>query len=130
MPSIFTRIINGELPSIKVHEDERTLVIMDINPIQAGQLLAFPKIEISTVWDLPAQDYQALMSSVQKAGQALKSLFPDKKIGVMIEGLEVTDHAHVKIFPFSNVSEYHASPALNTAIERQELEKLASALAF
>ena len=130
MPSIFTRIISGELPSIKVHEDEFSLVIMDINPIQNGQLLAFPKREVSTVWDLPAQDYRALMDTVQKAGQRLKAMFPDKKIGVMIEGMEVTDHAHVKIFPFSNAAEYHASPDSNEPPERAELEKLASKLAF
>ena len=130
MPSIFTRIINGELPSVKVHEDDRTLVIMDINPIQFGQLLAVPKNEVSSVWDLPTEDYRALMDSVQKAGQSLKALFPDKKIGVMIEGMEVTDHAHVKIFPFSNAAEYHAHPDINHPPEREELEKLASKLAF
>ena len=118
------------MPSVKVHEDERTLVIMDINPIQTGQLLVIPKVELGTVWELPTEDYRALMDVVQKAGQSLKKQFPGKHIGVMIEGLEITDHAHVKVFPFANVAEYHGSPDPNTQPTQAELVSLASKLAF
>jgi histidine triad (HIT) family protein len=128
MSSIFTKIIKGELPSVKVHEDDHTLVIMDINPIQEGQLLVIPKKEVSTVWDLSKEDYNALMDSVQRAGKSLRKLFPNKTIGIMVEGLEVKDHAHVKVFPFSSVSEYHAVPSTSPTTE--DLEKLAKRLAF
>ncbi|MGH7234515.1 MAG: HIT family protein [Candidatus Saccharimonadales bacterium] len=130
MPSIFSRIISGELPSAKVHEDDKTLVIMDINPIQPGQMLVIPKAEIGVVWDLPAEDYQALMTTLQLAGKSLRNLFPYKKVGVMIEGLEVTDHAHVIVFPFSNVAEYRSVPDLDNPPTSEELEQLASKLAF
>lgn len=130
MPSIFSRIISGDLPAVKVHENESTLVIMDINPIQPGQLLVIPKVEVGTVWELSSLDYHALMDSVQKAGQSILRQFPGKKVGVMIEGLEITDHAHVKVFPFASVAEYHASPDPKNQPTQEELQQLASKLAF
>jgi len=130
MSSIFTKIINGEIPSIKVHEDDKTMAIMDINPIQAGQILVFPKIELGTIWELPMLDYQALMATVQMAGQRLREVFDrdQKKIGVIVEGLEVTDHAHVKVFPFSSVVEFHAVPKRQQT--QDELKQLAKLLTF
>ncbi len=128
MASIFTKIINGEIPSIKVHEDGKTLAIMDINPIQEGQILVIPKTEVSFVWDLNPKDYQALMDTVRRAGISIRKAFPNKThVGVMIEGLEVVDHAHVKVFPFSNAVEYHAEarPA-----DQSDLIKLATRLTF
>lgn len=131
MPSIFSRIINNEIPSVKVHEDDKTLAIMDINPIQTGQILVIPKKEVPTVWDLDSDNYLALMETVHKAGQSLRDAFMDKtKVGVMIEGLEVTDHAHVKVFPFSTLAEYHAQPDPSTKPSNKELEELAKKLAF
>ncbi len=131
MPSIFTLIIDGEIPSYKVHEDNKTLAIMDINPIQYGQILVIPKIEVPTIWDMDSDSYQALMDTVQRAGQSIRRVFKNKaKVGVMVEGLEVTDHAHVKVFPFSSLAEYHASPDINNKPNNKELEELAKRLAF
>lgn len=131
MPSIFSRIINNEIPSIKVHEDDQTLAIMDINPIQAGQILVIPKEEVATVWDMDSNSYIALMETVHKAGQSIRQVFENKfKVGVMIEGLEVTDHAHVKVFPFSTLAEYHAQPDPSKKPSNQELVELAKKLAF
>ena len=131
MSSIFTKIIKGEIPSIKVHEDYQTLAIMDINPIQPGQILVFPKREVGTIWDLDTSDYLALMSTVQAAGRSLRKVFVEKaRIGVMVEGLEVTDHAHVKVFPFSTIEEYHAAPNEQARPTDQQLKELAAKLAF
>lgn len=127
MASIFTLIVEGEIPSIKVHEDSKTLAIMDINPIQTGQILVIPKMEAATVWDLNSEDYQALMDTVQNAGRSLRNVFPDKKVGVMIEGLEVVDHAHVKVFPFSTAKEYHS---IAKQADTRDLKSLATKLAF
>jgi len=129
MSSIFTKIINGEIPSVKVYEDNKTMAIMDINPIQIGQVLVFPKTEVGSIWELNDQDYLALMATVQKVGQKIKQVFPDKlRVGVMVEGLEVKDHAHVKVFPFSSVSEFHAQPVLRPS--PSELEKIANKLSI
>lgn len=128
MASIFTKIINGDIPSIKVHEDEKTLAIMDINPIQQGQILVIPKSEVGFVWDLKPVDYQALMDTVRQAGISIRKVFPNKThVGVMIEGLEVVDHAHVKVFPFSTADEYHAKAHV---ADQSELKELATKLAF
>ena len=129
MASIFTKIIKGEIPSIRVHEDELTLAIMDINPIQPGQILVVPKKEIGDIWDLPNNDYLALMQTVQLAGRKLRAVFSDKtKIGIIVEGLEVIDHAHVKVFPFSTEEEFHACPS--GPVDRAVLLKQAEQLRF
>ena len=128
MPSIFTLIINGDIPSVKVYEDDLTLAIMDINPIQIGQVLVFPKVEIGSVWELPGDIYLGLMNTVWNVGKKLRQQFPDKRAGVIIEGLEVTDHAHVKVFPFSTASEFHATPSHKPTVE--ELEALAQKIRF
>ena len=109
--SIFTKIIKGEIPSHKVYEDDKTLAIVDIAPIQPGHVVVVPKKQVGFVWDLEDEDYTALMLTVKKVGRKIREVFPEKeRVGVMIEGLEVTDHAHVKVFPFSS-GEYRNLPS-------------------
>lgn len=98
--SIFTKIINGEIPSVKVYEDDKTLAFMDIQPIQPGQVVVVPKTQVPYVWDLPDEDYAALMATVQKIGKKLRAVYPSKeRVAINVEGLGVQDHAHVKVFP-------------------------------
>ncbi len=131
MPSLFTRIINGEIPCVKVHEDDLTLAIMDIHPIQPGQILVIPKEEVGSVWEMSEASYHALMATVQQAGKSIARVFPDKaRVGLMVEGLEVADHAHVKVFPFSTIEEFHAQPGLTNSPTQAELKELAVRLAF
>ena len=129
--SIFTQIINGEIPSHKVHEDEHSYALMDIYPIQPGQVLVVPKKQVGFVWDLGSADYQALMATVQKVGQQLRQAFPDKRrIGVMIEGLDVEDHAHVKVFPFNDGTEFRNLPDHAIEPDHDALAAMAKTLAF
>lgn len=126
--SIFTKIIKGKIPSHKVYEDESTLAFMDIYPMQRGQVVVVPKKQIGAVWDLTNEDYAALMLTVKKVGTKLREVFPEKdRIGVMIEGMEVADHAHVKVFPFSAGGEYRALPTKDEP-NHEELAKLAEKL--
>jgi len=128
--SIFTRIIKGEIPSHKVHEDDKTLAFLDIHPKQPGQTVVVPKEQISFVWDLAPEDYQALMSTVQKVGRRLREVFPQKKrIGVFVEGLDVADHAHVVVLPFDSVAEFHGNP-IEGEPDHPALAALAKKLAF
>lgn len=130
-PSIFTKIINGDIPCHKVYEDEKTLAFMDIHPIQLGQVLVVPKEQVDFVWNLEDQDYQALMTTVQKVGQRLQEMYPEAaRIGVMIQGLDVDDHAHVKVFPFSTAAEYYNQPDMDEEPNHEELAELAAKLAF
>jgi histidine triad (HIT) family protein len=129
-PSLFTKIINGEIPCHKVYEDDKTFVFLDIHPIQPGHVLVVPKTQVDFVWDLNYEDYQALMSTVQKLGRKLRAAFPDKqRVGVMIEGLDVTDHAHVKVFPFDR-GEYRTIPDMSAEPDHAALAEIAKKLAF
>jgi len=129
-PSIFTKIINGEIPSHKVYEDEHTYAFLDIHPIQPGHVLVVPKKQVAFVWDLEPSDYQALMATVQKVGQRVREVFPDKdRVGVMIEGLDVVDHAHVKVFPFSK-GEYRTVPDMSAEPDHEVLAGIAEKLRF
>lgn len=129
-PSIFTKIINGEIPCHKVYEDEKTFAFLDIHPVTEGQVLVVPKKQVSFVWDLDTDDYQALMTTVQKVGQRLRQAFRHKqRVGVMIEGLDVGDHAHVKVFPFDK-GEYRRLPDMDAEPDHEALAKIAEKIRF
>lgn len=125
-PSVFTKIIRGEIPCHKVYEDDKTLAFMDIHPAQPGHIVVVPKTQVPFVWDLAAADYQALMSTVQKVGRRLREIFPDKqRIGVMVEGLGVKDHAHVNVIPFNTVAEFRRLADGSAEPDHQALAELA-----
>ncbi len=127
--SIFTKIIKGEIPCHKVYEDAKTFAFLDIHPIQPGHVLIVPKRQVGFVWDMESEDYQALMATVQKVGRRLREVFPDKsRVGVMIEGLDVADHAHVKVFPFSTAGEYRFVPNMATEPDHTALAVVAEKL--
>jgi len=109
--SIFTKIIKGEIPCHKVHEDDHSLAFLDINPIQPGMVLVVSKQQVDHLWDLPTDAYDSLMQTVYKVGNQLRKTFPDKKrVAVIVEGFEVA-HAHVKLFPVDNEQQVRALPA-------------------
>ena len=129
-PSIFTKIINGEIPSYKIYENNYTCAFLDIHPIQEGQVLVVPKKQVSFIWDLEDDDYVELMKTVKKIGERLRDVFPHKdRVGVMVEGLDVTNHAHVKVFPFSK-GEYRLHPDMNTEPNHDTFSALAETLRF
>jgi len=129
--SIFTKIIKGEIPCHKVYEDDKTFVFMDIHPIQTGQVLVVPKVQIGFVWDLSPEDYAALMTTVQKVGRRIRDVFPDKRrVGVIVEGLDVEDHAHVKVFPFDDDPEFRTVPDRSVEPNHAALAEIAQKLAF
>ncbi len=127
--SIFTKIIRGEIPSHKVHEDDNTLAIVDINPIQPGMVLAISKVEVDHIWDLPPEDYAALMETVRQVGRKLREAFPERqRVAVIIEGFEVP-HAHVKVFPVDSERDVRAHPS-GAEPDHPALAELAKKLAF
>lgn len=129
--SIFTKIINGEIPCHKIYEDDQTFAFLDIHPIQPGQVLVVPKAQVGFVWELDPLPYQALMTTVQKVGQRLQAVFPAKaRVGVIIEGLDVVDHAHVKVFPFDNDQDFHHVPDMTAEPDHAALAEIAQKLAF
>lgn len=102
--SIFTKIIKGEIPSHKVYEDELTLAFMDIHPVAEGHVLVVSKREVEFVWDLPDEDYQAVMATVKKIALRQREVLDKPYVGEMVVGTDVP-HAHVHVVPFREVKE-------------------------
>lgn len=125
--SVFTKIIKGEIPCHKVYEDERTLAFMDINPIQPGMVLVIPKAQVDHFMDLEDNDYLALMATVKRIARKMREVFPDKRVGVQIEGLDVP-HAHVKMFPIASAGEFRALPNTSTEPNHSALAQMAEQL--
>ena len=98
--SIFTKIIKGEIPSNKVYEDDKTFAFLDIHPLADGHVLVVPKTQVEFIWDLPAEEYQALMATVQKVGRHLREVMDAPYVGVEVIGVDVP-HAHVHVVPFT-----------------------------
>jgi histidine triad (HIT) family protein len=128
--SVFTKIINGEIPSYKIYEDEKTFAFLDIHPIQPGQVLVVTKNPAEVVWDLPDEDYAALWDTVKKVAARIRETFPSKKrIGVMVEGLDVP-HVHVKLFPIDSGDEFRSVPDMSADPDHAALAEMAQKLAF
>lgn len=122
--SIFTKIINGEIPSHKIYEDDYTYAFLDIHPVTPGHTLVIPKKQVEFVWDLDDETYQQLMESVKKIGTHLRDVLGVPYVGVQIEGVEVP-HVHVKLIPFSTPQEYHSHPDRTIEPDHEALAKMA-----
>ena len=104
MASIFTRIVNGEIPCYKIAENERFLAFLDVMPLTRGHTLVIPKKEIDYIFDLEDTLYIGLMQFSKQVAVAIKKAIPCKRIGVAVVGLEVP-HAHVHLIPMNDVSD-------------------------
>ena len=104
MNSIFTQIINGEIPCYKIAETDNCFAFLDINPNSTGHTLCIPKKEIDLIFDLDDKDYKDLMNFSNKIAKALKKAVSCKRIGISVIGLEVP-HAHVHLIPLSSMED-------------------------
>ncbi len=125
--SVFTKIIKGEIPAHRVYEDEKTIAIMDISPIQPGHVLVIPKTQAEDFYNLSDEDYTALFKTVKKVASKLKQVFSaKKKIAMQIEGLDVP-HVHVTLFPIDNADQFRA-PNSASEPDHQALGEMAAKL--
>ncbi len=104
MASIFTKIVNGEIPCYKIAEDENHLAFLDVMPLTAGHTLVIPKQEVDLIFDLENEDFKALWFFAQNIAKRLKIAFPEKRIASAVVGLEVP-HAHIHLLPINTVEE-------------------------
>ena len=104
MSSIFTKIINNEIPSFKVAEDEKYLAFLDAFPLAYGHVLVVPKKETDYLFDLDSEEYLGLWKFSQKIAKAMDKVIVCQRIGVAVIGLEVP-HAHVHLVPINGVSD-------------------------
>ncbi|MFC2449836.1 MAG: HIT family protein [Flavobacteriaceae bacterium] len=104
MSSIFTKIVNGEIPCYKVAEDEHHLAFLDVMPIAKGHTLVIPKKEVDLIFDLDEEEYKNLWAFAQKVAKKLKAAVPCVRVGVAVVGLEVP-HAHIHLVPMNEIKD-------------------------
>ncbi|SNR81514.1 HIT family protein [Lutibacter flavus] len=125
MSSIFTKIINGEIPSYKVAENDEFYAFLDINPNAKGHTLVVPKKEVNKLFDLEEDAYNSLMSYSRKIAIALEEAVPCKRIGMAVIGLEVP-HVHVHLIPLQEMEDIQFNKKVK--LEPQEFIKIAKAI--
>lgn len=129
MASIFTRIMQGEIPGHFVYEDDQCVVIMTIQPMKPGHVLVIPREEVDHWDDLPEPLYQHLMTVSRRLAKAIKKAFPCQRVGMLIVGLEVP-HVHVHLMPLDAMSDIQVEnlPMAEPADLAVAAEKLRAAL--
>lgn len=122
MASVFTKIIQGEIPSYKIAEDENYLAFLDINPNAKGHTLCIPKAEVDKILDLDEEIYMGLMAFSRKVGKAVEKAMNCKRVGLTVIGLEVP-HVHVHLIPLSSMQD--ATFQKKVKLSDQEFEQIA-----
>ncbi len=116
MPSLFTRIVLGEVPCHKILEDERFLAFLDVRPINPGHTLVIPKQEVDYIFDLEDDLLGDLVKFAKKAAGPIRKAMPCKKVGLMVAGLEVP-HVHIHLVPIFEVGDLNFAKARSASAE-------------
>ena len=126
MASIFTRIINGEIPCYKVAEDDRFIAFLDVRPLRPGHTLVVPKKEVDYIFDLDEETLADMMVFSRKIALAMKEVIDCRRIGVAVLGLEVP-HAHIHLIPLTRETDLlFTNPRISVTDE--ENKRLAKAI--
>jgi histidine triad (HIT) family protein len=125
MASIFTEIVNGEIPCYKIAETDEFLAFLDVNPNSKGHTLCIPKKEVDKIFDLDEETYTKLMAFSRRVALAIKEVIPCKRIGMTVIGLEVP-HAHVHLIPLHTMED--ARFIQKTSLTSQEMSDTANAI--
>jgi len=120
--SIFTKIVNGEIPAYKIAEDDNYLAFLDVNPNAKGHTLCIPKKEIDKIFEMEDELYLGLMKFSKKIAIALEKTVPCKRVGMAVVGLEVP-HAHVHLIPLNEMDEMRFQNKVS--LSKEEFEALA-----
>jgi histidine triad (HIT) family protein len=129
MATIFTKIVNGEIPSYKVAENDVFLAFLDIFPLAKGHVLVIPKKEVDYLFDLDDETYAGLTLFAKKVAIAIEKVVPCKRIGMAVLGLEIP-HAHIHLVPMNSEKEINfANPKLKLTEEefKEIAEKISKA---
>ncbi|MBD1395845.1 HIT family protein [Pontibacter sp. JH31] len=121
-PTIFTKIVKGEIPAYKIAEDDRYLAFLDVFPTTKGHTLVIPKQQIDYLLDLDDELYLGLMAFAKKVAAAVEKAIPCKRIGVAVVGLEVP-HAHVHLIPLNKMGDMNF--ANKQQYSKEEFEEVA-----
>ncbi|MBL7936196.1 MAG: HIT domain-containing protein [Bacteroidia bacterium] len=124
MPSIFSKIVAGEIPCYKVAENEFFLAFLDVFPLKKGHVLVIPKKEVDYIFDLDENTYHGLMAFAKQVAIAIKRAVPCNRVAVSVLGLEVP-HAHVHLIPMNTMSDVNFSNE-KLKLSKEEFEEIAS----
>ncbi|MBE6345640.1 MAG: HIT family protein [Lentimicrobiaceae bacterium] len=128
MATIFSRIINGEIPCYKIAENDKFFAFLDINPVQKGHTLVVPKKETDYIFDIEDNDLAEMMVFAKQIAVKMKNVVPCVKVGVAVIGLEVP-HAHIHLVPMQNEGDLDfRRPKLQLA--KEDFEEIQKKLAF
>jgi histidine triad (HIT) family protein len=127
--TIFTKIIEGHIPCHKIYEDDKTFAFLDIRPRQAGHTLVIPKNPVEFVWDLPEDDYIALMATVKMLALHIRTTMGVPYVAEQVEGVDVP-HAHVHLIPFTNAATDLQTPVATDLPTNEQLAAIAQKLAL
>lgn len=120
MPSIFSKIAAGEIPSYRVAEDEHYYAFLDINPVAEGHTLVIPKHEVDYIFDLDDNEYAGLQLFAKRVAAAIDKALPCKRVGVAVMGLEVP-HVHIHLVPLNSEGDMDfRKPKLSLSSERMQ----------
>ena len=122
MATLFTKIINGEIPSYKVAETKDFIAFLDVNPNAKGHTLCVPKIEVNKLFDLDEVTYNGLMEFSRRVAIALEKAVPCKRVGMTVIGLEVP-HVHVHLIPLNSMDD--ARFINKVTLDKEEFEAIA-----
>ncbi len=126
MSTLFTKIINGEIPSYKVAENENYYAFLDINPLAKGHTLVVPKLEKDYIFDLDDKTYSGLFLFVKKVAIAIKKAIPCQKVGIAVIGLDV-NHVHVHLVPMNESGDLDFSRK-KLSLNAMEFEEIANSI--
>ena len=127
--SIFTKIINGDIPSHKIYEDDDVFAFLDIRPITPGHTLVVPKKQVEFVWDLDEETYTKVTLAAKKIALHIRETLQVPYIGEQIIGVDVP-HAHIHLIPFVKAVEFHQEPDQSAEPDHAALSKMAELLSF
>ena len=129
--SIFTKILNGDIPGRKLYEDEKCFVLLTHEPLNPGHCLVIPKHQIDSAWDIPDELYSHLMLVVKKMAKKMEAAYDYKRIGMFVEGFGVP-HAHIHVFGYTQPLERTIADHMKNKqqIDNQEMERQAEKMSL
>jgi len=128
-PSIFTRIINGEIPAHTIYEDDRVIAFLDLHPKIEGHTLVIPKTQVDHIWDLSDDDYDYLWKVVKKLGIHIRNVIGSPRVGVSVEGFGVP-HVHVHLIPIYRGNDLCKPQTMNLDPDHDALSAMALLLRY
>ena len=123
MSSIFTKIVRKEIPSYKVHENDKFYAFLDINPLKKGHTLVIPKNEIDYIFDLESDEYKNLWGFAKNVANGMQKVIDCKRISIVVMGLEVP-HAHIHLIPLDNMNDINFNQ-LKLNLSSEEMQQIA-----